>query len=270
MKNLRADFDDAAEELAHPAENERGVLPSWPLLWSAQGSLWSQRTKVKFPEVGAAEEDWKQAAHGAPELLLHILRNFRNPHDIIARIPGSAIRILTGRWREQCWAAAVETAAKDEAALPQRKSRLKAWKQRIELVPASDKQQQLRQALMNSTEEWVIEKHEKYGQSSLLRLCAPQRALLLGHYLLCAYVYAEKIAVLLGSILHETDPITLLMDRHLHAIRTRQQYHQRCVDADNKPAIQWGEMGEYMAAILAEDISDVQDQLRDGTLPHQY
>ncbi|OWZ15812.1 hypothetical protein PHMEG_00010478 [Phytophthora megakarya] len=136
-------------------------------------------------------------------------------------MPTTAICMLRVKWREQCWMSALNEAMETETATSQRWARLKAWRRRFDLVSASYKQQQLRQEIMNSTEEWVIEQHEKYGRSAVLRLCALKRNLLFGHYLPCGYVYSEKIAVFIGSVLHASDPIALLLERHLLALRGR-------------------------------------------------
>ncbi|OWZ16005.1 hypothetical protein PHMEG_00010257 [Phytophthora megakarya] len=50
-----------------------------------------------------------------------------------------------------------------------------------------------------------------------MHLCSPNRASKIGSILLCSFLYAEKIAALLGQCAHPSDSILILLERHLEA-----------------------------------------------------
>ncbi|OWZ03000.1 hypothetical protein PHMEG_00025342, partial [Phytophthora megakarya] len=84
---------------------------------------WSRSIKTRFPEAETQEEIWVHAAHAALHLLAQLLRSFSSLHEIIGRMPTTAICMLTVKWPEQGWMPAVDEAMETETVTSQRRVR---------------------------------------------------------------------------------------------------------------------------------------------------
>ncbi|OWZ12894.1 hypothetical protein PHMEG_00013874 [Phytophthora megakarya] len=163
------------------------MTPPWTAVWDAQELDWVRRTGMAYPAVAAPLEIWEKAVMKEPNRIQHILRS-----------SGHAPLIIIG--------IALQAGIQDQP-YAERSVRLKEWQSRLGNMADRVKLS----VLIKSSQEWATSRREKYWHDPIMRLCSPNRASKLGSYLICAFLYLEKIAALLGTNAYPEDSIVTFL-----------------------------------------------------------
>ena len=110
-------------------------------------------------------------------------------------------------------------------------------------------------------------KQAKYGNSPLIRMCAPTHSLTLARCLLGAFIYAEEIAAIIGEEYQPTDSILTMLQRHFVTRNTVPEYANlmRAVIEGRTDA--WDELDIFIRTACAQ-VPDETEASRDA-LPAQ-
>uniref|UniRef100_A0AAV1UHS7 Uncharacterized protein n=1 Tax=Peronospora matthiolae TaxID=2874970 RepID=A0AAV1UHS7_9STRA len=73
-----------------------------PELWSYLGAEWPTTEATPYPLVYGDSNGWEATARLEPELLLHHLRRFFFPDEVLASLSDTVFVQWTALWRQEC------------------------------------------------------------------------------------------------------------------------------------------------------------------------
>ena len=74
----------------------------WPSVWCASGSEWPVTSETSYPLVHSGTEAWLHTVRMEPNLLLHHVRRFVFPDELLASLADKVIVQWTSKWRQEC------------------------------------------------------------------------------------------------------------------------------------------------------------------------
>ena len=74
----------------------------WSSVWCASGSEWPVTAETSYPIVHSRTEEWLQTMQMDPNLLLHHVRRFVFPDELLASLDDQILVQWTSKWRQEC------------------------------------------------------------------------------------------------------------------------------------------------------------------------
>ena len=74
----------------------------WPSVWCASGSEWPVTAATSYPLVHSGTEAWLQTVQMEPNLLLHHVRRFVFPYELLASLADPVLVQWTSKGRQEC------------------------------------------------------------------------------------------------------------------------------------------------------------------------
>uniref|UniRef100_A0AAV1USB4 CCHC-type domain-containing protein n=1 Tax=Peronospora matthiolae TaxID=2874970 RepID=A0AAV1USB4_9STRA len=226
------------------APDDRIDRDEWPELWSYLGAEWPTTAATPYPLVYGDSNGWEATARLEPELLLHHLRRFVFPDEVLASLSDTVFVQWTALWRQECLL-----------------SGLLEFRQRVTELPTgvwldqwiARSQQRLSPSLLapliDNSDDWRKLRGINYAGDDVLRLCDPHRRVRMSHHLMCAIVFDNEIFALTGTGGKPVRPPEQLRC-HFRLLRTNSTYKDTYYPDGDAP-IDWTALVRYFTTALA-------------------
>uniref|UniRef100_A0AAV1TYE8 Uncharacterized protein n=1 Tax=Peronospora matthiolae TaxID=2874970 RepID=A0AAV1TYE8_9STRA len=226
------------------APDDRIDRDEWPELWSYLGAEWPTTAATPYPIVYGDSNGWEATARLEPELLLHHLRRFVFPDEVLASLSDTGFVQWTALWRQECLLSGLLKFRQRVTELP-----TGVWVDRWIARSQQRLSPSLLAPLIDNSDDWRKLRGINYAGDDILRLCDPHRRVRMSHHLMCAIVFDNEIFALTGTGGKPVRPAEQLRC-HFRLLRTNSTYKDTYYPDGDAP-IDWTALVRYFTTALA-------------------
>ena len=215
----------------------------WPGLWLSLIHEWPPSALTACPRVDSTTAEWVLTAQQDPIALLHHLRRFVFPCELLASLDVQVLVHLAARWRQDSLLSGLHS-FRTKVASASLQDWLGCWIDRATSTAARSGLS----PLLDNGDDWHKLRELKYAADDILKLCDPCRKVRYSQHLLCALLFEHEIGVLTEGVAVPSSP-DLQIRRHLQLLKQNTAYKSAFYQ-DDRQYVDWRAVESFFYSAL--------------------